>query len=491
MQKEEIQARAGKIQWFHNYELLPGVMTQGLNPTTTEETRGNFLQIPQDLCGKRVLDVGCADGYFTFLAEARGASVVAIDSWPYQGFLLAHEVRGSKAEFRQMNVYDLQPDILGPFDIVFFTGIYYHLKHPILALERIASVTRELAIIESQIMNLPGFEDTALSRFYEPEELASGDPTNRWVPNVPCLLQTVRAAGFPRVEFIGSYANGSRGVVHAYKGPRTAAKILNEDFICLIHTPSANTVVSGTIQVTGVAFSKVAGANGIERVTVYLDKLDDPASELGQATYPTKDGSWRESVAARLAGDRFGPISFEFSLNTAEITPGQHMLYILAEGQRGWHYSCQPIVVKDSSTQKFSGQIFGLEPEERNKSTQPKTNTELSASTSLSRQNQLLVEIDRLGQSVNVSSSTQPGWPLVDNVRRAFHNLVIYYVNILAHKQQGFNHAITSLLKQIVALQEKIEPEVEMLQTEVATLRSEIQALQAKFEKQVTDEHNT
>jgi tRNA (mo5U34)-methyltransferase len=346
MNKEEIQARASKLLWFHNYELLPGVMTNGSKPIKEEELAVLF-QIPQDLRGKRVLDIGCADGYYTFLAEERGASVVAIDALPSQGFFLAHEVRGSKAEFHQMDLYDLQPDTLGVFDIVFFMGVYYHLKNPILALERIASITREQVIIESHIMNPTNSNKEGLSRFYEHDELAPGDPTNWWAPNVPCLLQTVRAAGFPRAELVTCY-NKTRAVIHAYKGSRTAMKVLTEDFVCAIYTPLANAEVSGTVQISGVAFSKLEPEGGIDRIGVYLDKLDDPNFELGEA----KHGIWLASIAARN-GDKYGPAGFEFTWNTADIAPGQHTLYVLVEGKRGWHYFCRPIVVEDSSPRNF------------------------------------------------------------------------------------------------------------------------------------------
>jgi len=210
MDKQEIQARINEIQWFHNYEIVPGIMSGGSSDMLE---RGRYFEIPQDLSGKRVLDIGCADGYFTFLAESRGASVVSIDSWPRQGYFLAHELRGSKVEFHQMSVYDIDPDKLGQFDIVFFFGVYYHLKNPILALERIASVTKEYAIVESEVMKPLTATGTTESKFYEQDEL-NGDPTNYWVPSVPAFIQTIRSAGFPRAELVTVY-HKRRGVVKA------------------------------------------------------------------------------------------------------------------------------------------------------------------------------------------------------------------------------------------------------------------------------------
>lgn len=495
MDKEEIKARASKIKWFHNYELIPGVMTNGYKPVREEEL-ATLFQIPRDLRGKRVLDVGCADGFYTFLAESRGADVVTIDAWPHQGFLLAHEIRGSKAEFHQMNVYDLQPDTFGTFDIVFFMGVYYHLKNPILALERIANVTRELAIIESQISGSVDFEQEGISHFYEYDELA-GDPTNWWAPNVPCLLQTVRAAGFPRADLINCYSDNNRAVVHAYKGLRTAAKMLTEDIICRVHTPVANAEVSGIVPITGAAFNKREPEGGIEQITIYLDKLDDPAFELGVAEH----GHWHTELAARV-GDKFGPSGFVFNWDTAGVAPGLHTLYVLAEGQHGWRCSRQPVFIIGDSGRKFFNHLFRKEITSVHETSLAKINADQPtkdltanlpgtfAATNQSSAGDLsvttsskLAKIDQLAGSINVSFSTQSSWPLANNVRRALHNLVIYYVNMLANKQKVVNQATAFLLRQIVTSQARIEPDMEALQAEIVALHAEVQALQAKLEK--------
>ncbi len=340
MDKQDLQARVDKIQWFHNYELAPGVMTHG---TSDMLERGGFFQIPSDLTGKRVLDIGCSDGYFTFLAESRGAEVVSIDAWPRAGFFLAHEVLNSKAKFYHMNVYDIHPNKLGLFDIVFFFGVYYHLKNPILALERVASVTRGYAIVESEIMPQQFSEGEGLSRFYENREL-NGDPTNWWVPNVPCFLQTIRAAGFPRVEMVTCY-HDRRGVARAYKGPRTAGKMLTEDYYVAIDAPAAEAQVDGTVSIDGWALSQLEPQGGIERIVIYLDHLDDPACELGEAHY----GSWRADLTTHF-GEAYGPVGFQFAWNTAGVSPGKHTLYVMAEGKKGWHSSFVPVAVGAGGT---------------------------------------------------------------------------------------------------------------------------------------------
>ena len=342
MDQEKLRSRIDKIQWFHDFELAPGVMTNGWIPMAE---RLPYFQIPQDLGGKRVLDIGCADGYFTFLAESRGADVVAIDSWPREGFFLAHEVLNSRAEFCHMSAYDLCPDTFGLFDIVFFFGVYYHLKSPLLALERIASVTREYAIIESEIVDFQCVEGDGFSRFYEFNEL-NNDSSNWWGPNITCLLQTTRAAGFPRVEFVNGCDN-TRAIVRAHKGPRTAGKPLTGNIFITVDTPVASARVEGMVSVSGWALHQLEPQDGIEHVVIYLDNLDDPDSMLGEAEY----GIHREDLTPNV-NPIYGDVGFQFAWDTTGTPPGEHTLYVLVEGRESWHYSPIPITFGEPKTKQ-------------------------------------------------------------------------------------------------------------------------------------------
>jgi SAM-dependent methyltransferase len=294
------------------------------------------------------LDIGCADGYFTFLAESRGASVVAIDSWPREGFFLAHEILNSQAQFRHMSVYDLRPDTFGLFDIVFFFGVYYHLKNPLLALERIASVTREYALIESETVTLPGFADQGLSCFFEFAEL-NNDSTNWWAPNVLCLLQTARASGFPRAVLVDCY-NESRAIVRAEKGPRTAGKLLTENFFIAIDTPLPNALVENAmVLISGWALSQHEPEGGIKRILVYLDQLDDPAHLIGEAECRIPRPDLRPSL-----NPIYGNVGFHLTWDTTGIVPGEHRLYVMAEGEETWNYNLVPITIGVLATQPTS-----------------------------------------------------------------------------------------------------------------------------------------
>ena len=194
----------GEIGWWHSFELPGGRMIQGVSDLAAQKMRINQFPIPEDLSGKRVLDVGTWDGWFAMEMERRGAEVVAIDRWENPRFHEIHELLGSHVDYRQLSVYDLDPKKIGYFDIVLFMGVLYHLKHPLLALERVCSVAKDFVAVESFVLkdrHRPGLgvETQPLMEFYENDEF--GGQFDNWVaPTVPCLLAFCRTAGFVRVE---------------------------------------------------------------------------------------------------------------------------------------------------------------------------------------------------------------------------------------------------------------------------------------------------
>lgn len=218
----DLQARVAAFPyWYHRIKLPGGVVTAGWAPIDPRTYR-----IPDDLSGKRVLDVGAWDGYWTFEALKRGAAqVVAIDDFSdYMGCLgsgdrrawetfdLCRESLGFDPQVCQrheMSVYDIGEDRLGKFDVVFLFGVIYHLRHPLLAVDRIAAVCREDLYIESAILDdyspyrgglgkgYPGGQIVA--EFY-PGDQYGGNVTNWWVPTLHCLGAWCLAAGFHRFE---------------------------------------------------------------------------------------------------------------------------------------------------------------------------------------------------------------------------------------------------------------------------------------------------
>jgi tRNA (mo5U34)-methyltransferase len=183
--------------WWHSFELPDGSRIEGVHELEGLKRRVAQFPIPQDLRGKRVLDVGAWDGWFSFEMERRGAEVVAIDRVENPKF---HEIRrllGSKVEYRELDVYELHPNRIGRFDIVLFLGVLYHVRDPLRALERVCSVATEMAVVES--LALKDETDRNLLEFFESDELG-GQFDNWFVPTPKCLRAMCRAAGFARVE---------------------------------------------------------------------------------------------------------------------------------------------------------------------------------------------------------------------------------------------------------------------------------------------------
>jgi len=202
---DELRSEVAKISWYHSIDLGNGIVTPGRERESTA-SRLEKLKIPEQLRGLSVLDVGAWDGFFSFEAERRGAKrVLATDVWTTEskrGFELARRALGSHVEDMTIDVFDLTPERVGVFDLVLFLGVLYHLRHPLLALERIFSVTSNHLILETHVdmgwNNRPGMV------FYPNAELYH-DPSNWWGPNPAAVISMLKSVGFKRVELVSKY----------------------------------------------------------------------------------------------------------------------------------------------------------------------------------------------------------------------------------------------------------------------------------------------
>jgi len=237
--RNELQKRADALRWYHTIDLGQGVVTRGVDDTPERLAR---VHLPEDLSGKTVLDIGAWDGFFSFEAERRRASrVVACDYYAWHGvgwgtgrgkdgFDLARTALNSKVEDVALDVMDLSPQTIGTFDVVFFLGVLYHLPNPLLALERVASVSRGLLILET-VVDMVGLGRPAAA-FYPGTEL-NNDPTNWWGPNHAAVRGMLSSVGFSRVDVLtpGRSApyRAARAVYHCIKRKNTVAAAFRQD----------------------------------------------------------------------------------------------------------------------------------------------------------------------------------------------------------------------------------------------------------------------
>jgi tRNA (mo5U34)-methyltransferase len=202
----ELAEKVQRSFWYHSIDLGNGIVTPGQcgppNP--------NVLQIYDtlDFRGKKVLDIGCWDGLWSFEAEKRGAALVhaidKVDHRTHNEFLsieIAHQALKSKVIYRSdLSVYDVGELGVNDFDIVVFCGVFYHLKDPLLALARLRKVMKEggTIIIEGEIH--PD-ESRSFAEFYYRDWLMN-DPSNWWVPSLRCLREWVECSYFEIVQEI-------------------------------------------------------------------------------------------------------------------------------------------------------------------------------------------------------------------------------------------------------------------------------------------------
>lgn len=203
--REQVRAEP---YFFQKIALGPDLVTPGWSDPAKEKLP--YYGLPGDLTGARVLDIGCAEGFFAFEAERRGArEVVAIDSFPdsIRRFNLCRAALGSRATAYLANVYELSPRTFGTFDLVLFYGVLYHLRHPHLALEKIRSVCTGTLLFQTLVRNPPALQHLPMGEFH-PHGLLSGkeqdqwDPTVFWVLNSAGCVAMLEAVGFKDVEVV-------------------------------------------------------------------------------------------------------------------------------------------------------------------------------------------------------------------------------------------------------------------------------------------------
>lgn len=201
--------------WFHNLR-IDGMQTAPDHPL------GDFPAcfweyfrrvVPDDLSGATVLDIGCNGGFYSFEMKRRGAArVLGVDhdARYLAQARFARERLGLDVEFRQLEVYDI--DRLRPehFDLVLFLGVFYHLRHPLYALEKVAALVGDRLLFQTMergstevgafaedypITEQDIFADERFPRMYFIEDSYAHDPTNWWIPNRAATEAMLRSTG--------------------------------------------------------------------------------------------------------------------------------------------------------------------------------------------------------------------------------------------------------------------------------------------------------
>lgn len=233
MRTRDIQAQVRRLgPWYQNIYLGDGIST---NPERGDypESRWRLMEpyVPEDLTGKTVLDLGANAGYFSIRMKQRGASyVLGIDVSPSQNeqAKFVGEVLGAEVDFRLMNAYEYVLTDETKFDFVLFLGVFYHLRYPLLVLDKLAEKTREkllfqTVIREEQVGEEQDSEEEPLvmaddypkaevsifnhrdyPKMFFIEKRYNSDNSNWWFCNEACAFALLRSAGIQNAIKVGA-----------------------------------------------------------------------------------------------------------------------------------------------------------------------------------------------------------------------------------------------------------------------------------------------
>ncbi|HKU16991.1 MAG TPA: TIGR04290 family methyltransferase [Steroidobacteraceae bacterium] len=207
--------------WFHNVHLPDGTQTapgHRFGDFPGFKWRKIEHAVPDDLHGWSVLDIGCNAGFYSIELARRGADVLGIDVEPLyleQARWVAQQCGLQRqVQFMLADVYDLIWQ-RRTFDLVWFTGVFYHLRYPLLALDLVRRVTGRLLMFQAMTMpgeasievprDLPLEQRDAMLQEGWPkmafiEHRVAGDATNWWAPSHACVEALLRSSGFRVVD---------------------------------------------------------------------------------------------------------------------------------------------------------------------------------------------------------------------------------------------------------------------------------------------------
>lgn len=191
--------------WWHQIDLGNGMQTRTISPENPRMAMDypaglwGYVEnsIPQDLTGMKVLDIGCADGFFSVQCAKRHAKkIVSIDVSRHRiknCAFVAKQLGMIAIEPRVQSIYDLNP--AEKFDIVLMLGLLYHLDHPFLGLQKVSAITNTLLLettfLEGQTGSLMEWRRRSIS----PRE-------DGWNPSIACIQDMLHEAGFLHLQEI-------------------------------------------------------------------------------------------------------------------------------------------------------------------------------------------------------------------------------------------------------------------------------------------------
>jgi tRNA (mo5U34)-methyltransferase len=218
----------GRQAWNHNISLPFGVETRPGKQVSHGKNlvkwgRVEPLLREYGLRGRRVLDLGCNEGFFSFKAAESGAEVTGVDIDPLriEKAQFAQQALGADGvSFRVVDIYSEEFSALPEFDLCICMGFLHRIPDPASAVARIAIKARAV-LFEWKCLKF-GPHDEPFAYFTPAGD--SGVPrheTQYWLLSIASLKAILRMNGFDHFHVIDD-PRSRRAILLAGSGPNPA-----------------------------------------------------------------------------------------------------------------------------------------------------------------------------------------------------------------------------------------------------------------------------
>ena len=152
-----IEVRDLLAPWNHNIPLPYGVYTAACPnyyPAHHEIMRVVRDRLGREWSGRRIVDIGCLEGYFSIECALQGADVLGIDGklLNFKKCEFVRSVLGVKrVTFNLNDAMKVTRELIGEFDVVLALGLLYHLEDPYAFLVNMAELCTGFVVIDTHI----------------------------------------------------------------------------------------------------------------------------------------------------------------------------------------------------------------------------------------------------------------------------------------------------------------------------------------------------
>ena len=246
MTHQQIEETIARLSpWFYPFDFGNGLRTTSAIPQEVTEIFETRLQMVNGVIdnhfGARLpkvtcFDVGCHEGFYSIAMARKGIKrVVGFDvreSNLQKARFVAEAFGFSEIAFRQGDGERLRVEETGQYDLTLCLGVLYHLENPMLCLRNVSSMTKELCLVETQVIDeVEGETEWGAQEWKRPYQGAlavidesgefcadnteTGSTPLALCPSPKAMAFMLKQAGFQRVEIVppppGAYEQHQRG----------------------------------------------------------------------------------------------------------------------------------------------------------------------------------------------------------------------------------------------------------------------------------------